>query len=86
MGGLELHGVTEQVMLDLRLMAQRDYYTGVLFEGYADRLGFPICSGGRYDHLLAQFGRPAPATGFALKIDRILEISQWPAKPKREKS
>lgn len=82
---LELHGVTEQVMLDLRLMAQRDYYTGVLFEGYADRLGFPICSGGRYDHLLAQFGRPAPATGFALKIDRILEISQWPAKPKRRK-
>lgn len=73
---LELHGVTEQVMLDLRLIAQRDYYTGILFEGYADRLGFPICSGGRYDHLLAQFGRPAPATGFALKIDRILEVSQ----------
>lgn len=82
---LELHGVTEQVMLDLRLMAQRDYYTGVLFEGYADRLGFPICSGGRYDHLLGQFGRPAPATGFALKIDRILEISQLPARPKRRK-
>lgn len=79
---LELHGVTEDVMIDLRLIAQRDYYTGILFEGYADKLGFPICSGGRYDHLLEQFGRPAPATGFALKMDRILEVSEMEPKQK----
>lgn len=69
-------------MIDLRLIAQRDYYTGILFEGYADKLGFPICSGGRYDHLLEQFGRPAPATGFALKMDRILEVSEMEPKQK----
>ncbi|MNP65543.1 ATP phosphoribosyltransferase regulatory subunit [compost metagenome] len=43
------------------------------FEGYAADLGFPVCSGGRYDNLLQQFGRPAPATGFALKTSRILD-------------
>jgi ATP phosphoribosyltransferase regulatory subunit len=44
------------------------------FEGYAADLGFPVASGGRYDNLLKQFGRPAPATGFALKTTRILEL------------
>ena len=37
-------------------------------------LGFPVASGGRYDNLLKQFGRPAPATGFAIKTTRILEL------------
>jgi ATP phosphoribosyltransferase regulatory subunit len=45
------------------------------FEGYAADLGFPVCSGGRYDNLLTQFGRPAPATGFALKTTRIMEMA-----------
>jgi ATP phosphoribosyltransferase regulatory subunit len=31
--------------------------------------------GGRYDHLLAQFGRPAHATGFAIKMDRLLLVA-----------
>jgi ATP phosphoribosyltransferase regulatory subunit len=74
---LEIHGVTEHVSIDFSLIREdRDYYTGILFEGYADQLGFPIFNGGRYDHLLGQFGRPAPAIGFALKVDRILEASQ----------
>src|SRR5690606_32263377 len=50
------------------------YYTGMTFEGYAADLGFPVVSGGRYDNLLQQFGRPAPATGFALKTTRIVEL------------
>lgn len=74
---LEIHGVTDYVSIDLSLIKEDlDYYTGILFEGYAEKLGFPICNGGRYDHLLGQFGRPAPAIGFALKVDRILEVSQ----------
>jgi ATP phosphoribosyltransferase regulatory subunit len=74
---LEIHGVTQYVSVDLSLIREdRDYYTGILFEGYADQLGFPIFNGGRYDHLLGQFGRPAPAIGFAIKVDRILEASQ----------
>lgn len=71
---LEAYEVTEHVMIDLTMVGDFSYYTGMIFEGYADKLGFPVCSGGRYDNLLEQFGRPAPATGFALKTNRILEI------------
>ncbi|GAB4263747.1 MAG: ATP phosphoribosyltransferase regulatory subunit [Thermincola ferriacetica] len=60
------------VDLDLGLLRDFDYYTGLVFEGSALGLGFPICGGGRYDGLLGQFGLPCPATGFALGIERIM--------------
>ncbi|MVP01237.1 ATP phosphoribosyltransferase regulatory subunit [Paenibacillus lutrae] len=72
---LEDYGVSEHVLIDLTMIGNFSYYTGLTFEGYAADLGFPLCSGGRYDNLLAQFGRPAPATGFALKTNRILEAA-----------
>ncbi|KIL37690.1 ATP phosphoribosyltransferase [Cohnella kolymensis] len=71
---LAAYGVQEHVLIDLTMIGDFSYYTGMTFEGYASQLGFPVCSGGRYDNLLAQFGRPAPATGFALKTTRILEV------------
>ncbi|MFC4303928.1 ATP phosphoribosyltransferase regulatory subunit [Cohnella boryungensis] len=71
---LEAYGIQEHVLIDLTMIGDFSYYTGLTFEGYASRLGFPVCSGGRYDNLLAQFGRPAHATGFALKTTRILEV------------
>jgi ATP phosphoribosyltransferase regulatory subunit len=71
---LGAYGVQDRVLIDLTMIGDFSYYTGMTFEGYASRLGFPVCSGGRYDNLLAQFGRPAPATGFALKTTRILEV------------
>jgi len=71
---LEAYGIQEHVLIDLTMIGDFSYYTGMTFEGYASRLGFPVCSGGRYDNLLAQFGRPAHATGFALKTTRILEV------------
>ena len=71
---LDAYGVTEHVLIDLTMIGDFSYYTGMTFEGYAADLGFPVASGGRYDNLLAQFGRPAPATGFALKTTRILDL------------
>lgn len=70
---LDDYGLTEHVLIDLTMLGDFSYYTGMIFEGYAANLGFPVCSGGRYDNLLTQFGRPASATGFALKTNRILE-------------
>ncbi|MGE5672690.1 MAG: ATP phosphoribosyltransferase regulatory subunit [Mycobacterium leprae] len=75
-------GVADQVSLDLGLCRSLGYYTGVVFEGYAPGVGSPILGGGRYDQLLADFGGDAPATGFALEIDRLLvamERQQTPA-------
>ncbi len=71
---LKAYGVNEHVLIDLTMIGDFSYYTGMTFEGYAADLGFPVCSGGRYDNLLTQFGRPAPATGFSLKTNRILEL------------
>ncbi|TVX99169.1 ATP phosphoribosyltransferase regulatory subunit [Cohnella terricola] len=71
---LEAYGIREHVLIDLTMIGDFSYYTGMTFEGYASRLGFPVCSGGRYDNLLGQFGRPAHATGFAIKTTRILEV------------
>ncbi|MFC5471453.1 ATP phosphoribosyltransferase regulatory subunit [Cohnella suwonensis] len=71
---LEAYGLQEHVLIDLTMIGDFSYYTGMTFEGYASQLGFPVVSGGRYDNLLAQFGRPAAATGFALKTTRILEV------------
>jgi len=81
---LDAYGVQEHVLIDLTMIGDFSYYTGMTFEGYAANLGFPVCSGGRYDNLLAQFGRPAPATGFALKTTRILEVvDEEPAAPEK---
>lgn len=71
---LKAYGVCEHVLIDLTMIGDFSYYTGMTFEGYAADLGFPVVSGGRYDNLLGQFGRPAPATGFALKTTRVLEL------------
>jgi len=72
---LEAYGVTDDLLLDFNLIINLNYYTGVVFEGYAADLGSPLLGGGRYDHLLAQFGRPAHATGFAIKMDRLLMVT-----------
>lgn len=82
---LEVYGVEDYVLMDLTMIGDFSYYTGMTFEAYAEQLGFPVCSGGRYDNLLRQFGRPAPATGFALKTNRILELvaGQLSIEPRR---
>ena len=81
---LKAYGVSEHVLIDLTMIGDFSYYTGMTFEGYAANLGFPVVSGGRYDNLLRQFGREAPATGFALKTTRILEaVRELPEEPRR---
>jgi ATP phosphoribosyltransferase regulatory subunit len=59
------------VHFDLGLVHQIDYYTGVVFRGYAEGVGAPVLSGGRYDSLVERFGRRAEATGFAVNVDAV---------------
>ena len=49
-----------------------DYYTGIIFRGYTYGTGDAIGKGGRYDNLLAQFGKEASASGFTILIDDVL--------------
>lgn len=72
------YGMTDQLTFDLTLVSHMSYYTGILFEVYAGNVGFPIGSGGRYDALLEKFGKDTPATGFAIRMDRLLEaLGEW---------
>lgn len=64
-------GYGPYLRFDLGLVHQIDYYTGVVFRGYAAGAGDAVLSGGRYDSLVASFGRPAPATGFAVDVDAV---------------
>jgi histidyl-tRNA synthetase len=60
-----------------RLVRGLDYYTRTVFEWTADRLGAQstVCAGGRYDGLVEQLGgRPAPAAGFAIGMERLVEL------------
>ena len=63
--------VAARVIFDLGLVRDLGYYTGAVFEVYDPALGEPLGGGGRYDDLLGRFGRPLPAVGFALGIDRL---------------
>jgi len=75
LAGLDRAGVDYRV--NPRLVRGLDYYTGTVFEWVTDRLGAQgtVCAGGRYDGLVEQLGgRPVPAAGFALGIERLLAM------------
>jgi ATP phosphoribosyltransferase regulatory subunit len=61
----------ERVIFDFGLVRSLGYYTGAVFQVFDPAYGVPLGSGGRYDELLARFGRPLPAVGFALNVERL---------------
>ena len=72
---LDANGVAYSV--NPRLVRGMDYYNLTVFEFTTDRLGSQgtVCAGGRYDYLVEQLGgKPAPAVGWALGVDRVLEL------------
>lgn len=61
--------------IDLGLVARMDYYTGILFNGYADLVPDIFLRGGRYDQLTEQFGHSAiPAVGFGINMDTLVQL------------
>ncbi len=63
--------VADRVIFDLGLVREIGYYTGAVFEVYDPGLGAPLGGGGRYDELLGRFGRPLPAVGFAIGVEKL---------------
>ena len=65
--------------VNTRLVRGMDYYNLTVFEWVTDQLGSQgtVCGGGRYDGLIEQLGgKPAPAVGFGLGIERLLLLIQ----------
>ncbi|GFH41350.1 ATP phosphoribosyltransferase regulatory subunit [Lactococcus insecticola] len=62
--------------IDLGMLAKRDYYTGVMFRVFSDKVPYAFLSGGRYDKLFERFDEKAgaiSAVGWALDVDAIYE-------------
>jgi ATP phosphoribosyltransferase regulatory subunit len=68
---LRERGVADRVRVDLGLVRDLGYYTGAVLEVYDPALGHILGGGGRYDELMGRFGRPLPAAGFALHLERL---------------
>lgn len=67
------YGVEEYVSFDLGMLSKYNYYTGVIFKVYTYGVGDAIAKGGRYDHLLEHFGKTAPAIGFMVIMDDLMQ-------------
>ena len=72
---LDANGISYSI--NPRLVRGLDYYNLTVFEFVTDRLGSQgtVCAGGRYDDLIIQIGgKAAPAVGWALGVERVLEL------------
>jgi len=68
---LKMYGFERYTIIDLGIIRNFDYYTGIVFEGYTGYMGAPICGGGRYDCLCKKFGRDIPSTGAAIGLEKL---------------
>jgi histidyl-tRNA synthetase len=70
--------------INTRLVRGLDYYNRTVFEWVTDELGTQgtVCAGGRYDPLIETFGgKPTPAVGFAMGIERLVELMKVAGEP-----
>lgn len=63
-----------RLTVDLGMVNNADYYTGVIIKGYLEGYGEEVLSGGRYNKLLSDYGYDIPATGFAVNVDAVASV------------
>jgi histidyl-tRNA synthetase len=81
-----LQGEGVEFAINPRLVRGLDYYNLTVYEWITDRLGAQgtICGGGRYDPLIEMLGgKPAPACGFAIGVERVIELLRETQRPDR---
>jgi ATP phosphoribosyltransferase regulatory subunit len=71
---LEALGLADVFEIDLGDVSELDYYTALTFKIYLAGAGSRVGGGGRYDHLIENFGEPEPAIGFVLELDALTEV------------
>lgn len=64
-----------RLTVDLGMVNNADYYTGVIIKGYLEGYGEEVLSGGRYNKLLADYGYDIPATGFGVNVDAVAKVA-----------
>ena len=73
---LDAEGLSKYISFDLGLLNQYNYYTGVCFRAYTFGFGDAVMKGGRYDNLVNEFGKSAPAIGFGISLDELMIAKQ----------
>lgn len=68
---LQAYGLEQYVVFDFGMLSKYHYYTGIIFQAYTYGTGEAIVTGGRYDRLLAHFGKEAAAVGCTILIDQL---------------
>jgi ATP phosphoribosyltransferase regulatory subunit len=68
---LRRHPVPARLHVDLSEVRGFDYYTGMRVQGYVHGAAEAVLQGGRYDDLLARYGRSSPAVGFAIDVEAV---------------
>ncbi len=66
------YGYERYISFDLGMLSQHNYYTGIIFKAYTYGTGEAVATGGRYDKLVIQFGKDAPAIGLVIVIDQLM--------------
>ncbi|MEI3239515.1 MAG: ATP phosphoribosyltransferase regulatory subunit [Lachnospiraceae bacterium] len=69
---MKAYGMDKYISFDLGMLGNYRYYTGIIFKGYTYGTGDCIVTGGRYDNLMAQFGKDAPSIGFGIAVDTLM--------------
>lgn len=69
---LRIYQFEHYITFDLGMLSKYNYYTGIIFRAYTYGTGDAIADGGRYDSLLAQFGKDSPAIGMVIVIDQLM--------------
>lgn len=72
----DLLGKSVSLLVDFSVISSFDYYTGIVFQAYAPALGSAIGSGGRYDGMLAAYGRDLPAAGFSFTLESVMASAE----------
>lgn len=78
-------GLNCSVFIDLGLINGYEYYSGLVFKGYAGNNGDAVLSGGRYDTLYSDYGLDLPAIGFAINTERLIYLPKPSRSAKKEK-
>lgn len=64
------------LLIDVTVVNDAEFYNGVLFRGYIDGIPRPILSGGRYDNVMKKMGKTADAVGFAIYLNELERSSE----------
>ena len=73
---LRREGLAENARVDFSVVNDMNYYSGILFRGFADGVPVSVLSGGRYDKLMSRNSRKGGALGFAVYLDHFTRLGR----------